>query len=223
MAFAQRLPDDVLAVIADQVKSSLEDSGDVGGMPVGGPVPPSEPTSPPDAPPLRYTIGDSFELWTFARGMTKEFEAGNRDLSALLRHSGVWHHQLNINEIPAGFARSKPLGPTPDSWSVKEIFWSPLAKNIDKAIDWIDEHVPDGVEARLLSAPFQQTEAFWFVTAPNSENADEWNDKLLIVVSSKHLKELKPGTLVDSATFLRFMASPKPGEKLNRKRVKSAD
>lgn len=218
MAFTQRLPNDVLAVIADQVSSSIEDSGDAGGLPTAGPAQPSEPIPPPDAPPRRYSIGESFELWTFARGMTKEYDAGNRDLSTLVRRSGVWHHQLKVNESAEGFARSKPLGPTPESWSVREIFWSPLAKSIDKAIDWIDEHVPDGVEARLLSAPFQQTEAFWFVTSPSSPLAEEWNDALFIVASSKHLEELKPGAVVNSSTFLKAMAGPKPIEGFNGKR-----
>jgi len=218
MAFTQTLPNEVLAEIAAQISSSIEESGEsdiIGGTP-GGDLP--QPTPPSDATPLSYTIGESFEVWTFARGMTKEYESGNRDLSALVRRSGIWHHQLKVNGAPTGFARSKPLGPTPESWSVREIFWSPLAKRIDEAIDWIDDNVPEGVEARLLSAPFQQTEAFWFVTKPNSPLAGKWNDKLWIVVTSKRLPELKSGMLVNSSTFLQAMAGPKPGEGLTRKR-----
>ena len=218
MAFTQRLPNEVLAEIAAQISSSIEESGEsdtIGGAPG---VDQPQPTPPPDGTPPSYTIGESFELWTFARGMTKEYEAGNRDLSALVRPSGVWHHQLKINGVPRGFARSKPLGPTPESWSVREIFWSPLAKRIDEGIEWTDHNVPEHVETRLLSAPFQQTEAFWYVTKPGSPLAGKWNDKLWIVVASKRLPELKPGTLVNSSTFLQAMAGPKPGEGFTRKR-----
>ena len=218
MAFTQTLPNDVLAEIAAQVSSSIEESGEsdtIGGVPG---VDQPQPTPPPDATPPSYTIGESFEVWTFARGMTKEYDAGNRDLSALCRPSGIWHHQLKVDQVPKGFARSKPLGPTAESWSVREIFWSPLAKRIDEAIDWIDGHAPEEVEARLLSAPFQQTEAFWFVTKPDSPLAGQWNDKLWIVVASNRLPEIRPETLVNSSTFLQAMAGPKPGEGLTRKR-----
>jgi len=238
MAFTHTLPDDVIKVIAGQINSSLNETdegdeiggaGGVGGTVGGGgggadpPGPGDPPTNTPGtdgAPAASYTIAESFEVWTFAAGMTKEYDAGNRQLSTLVRPSGVWHHQLKIDGSPKGFARSKPLGPNPQDWSLREIFWSPLAKSIDEAIDWIDDKVPDGVEARMLSVPFQQTEAFWFVAAPNSTLAAEWNDKILTVVAPRSLAEnLRPLELTDGATFLRLMAGPKPGEKLNRKQA----
>lgn len=218
MASPQKLPDDVLAVIAAQVGSSLEDEG-VGGEVGGGPgVDSPQPLGPSPGPQSGYTLAEGFEVWTFTPGMTDEYEDGNRHLSDLVRPSGIWHHQIRINGSPECFARSKPLGSTAQSWSVREVFRSPLAKDVDEAIDWIDSHVPDEVEARLLSVPFQQTEAFWFVTKPNSTLADEWNDKLLILMAPRRFSQLKPGTLVNSSTFLEAMAGPKPGEGLSRKR-----
>lgn len=216
MAFTQTLPDEVLAVVAEQISSSLEEQGvsdELDGAP--GVILP-QPSGPSTGP--AYTIGESFQVWTFTPGMTEEYEEGNRDLSELARPSGVWHHQLKVNGSPKGFARSKPLGSTPKSWSVRQVFWSPLAKSIDEGIDWIDSNVPEGVEARLLSVPFQQTEAFWFVTAPDSPLAGDWNNWLWIVTSSRRLRQLQPGTRVDSDTFLEAMASPKPGAELSRKR-----
>jgi hypothetical protein len=197
MPYTRTLPDDVLREVANQV---------------GNRVTPSEPQiAGPGAPQPSYSLDESFEVWVLVAGATKEYEAGNRKLSSLARASGVWHHQIKTDQNAAGFARSKPLGPTPDTWSLRELFWSSVAERVDEGIDWSDNNVPDEVEVRLLSVPFQQTEAFWFVTAPESPLAPKWNDKLWILIAPTRLPTLKPGTLIDSTTFLAAISSPVRG------------
>jgi hypothetical protein len=193
MAYTRTLPQEVLTEIARQI---------------GNRQPPPPPHDSDPVQPVQ-TIAETFEVWSLITGVTKEYEAGNRELASLARPSGVWHHQLRTGENATAFARSKPLGPTPDTWSLRALFWSPLATTIAKAIEWADSNVPDQVEARLLSVRFQQTEAFWFVTAPDSELAPKWNDKLYILTAPKQLLTLQPGTLVDSKAFLEAVCGPK--------------
>ena len=207
MAFTRTLPEDVLRTIADQVAARIR-------------------VAPADAHSLFMTesvsegentlnLGESFQVWTLIKGFTNEVANGNLELSSLARESGVWHHQIRSNEIAGGFARSQALGPTADSWSLRELFSSPLAESIDEAIAWVDENIPDEVEVRLLSVPFQQVEAFWFVTQQDSPLHDTLNDFLLILMAPEHLGKLVPLTLVSSSEFLRSIANPTRGMGFN--------
>jgi len=122
--------------------------------------------------------------------VSEELESGERNLSLLARNSGVWHHQIRQDGQATAFARSKPLGPDPEDWSLREIVESPLAQRIDEGIAFADHEVPDEVEVRLLSISFQQVEAFWFVTSPDSENEATWNDRLLVLKAPSRLNQL---------------------------------
>jgi|SRR5215216_3362319 len=189
MAITKTLPTDVLESIATQIGARL------------GPSPEGQPQFFRfDPSPSRPEIGETFEVWKLIPDAIDEITKGNLDITRLTRRTGFWHHQLRDETRAFGFARSKPLGADPDTWSVRDIFMSELAAKIHMAISWVDKNIPDNqVEVRLLSMPAHQVEAFWFVSK-DPRYADEWNDQLLIIHSRDAIEELGPK--IDSKSFL---------------------
>lgn len=189
MATTKTLPKAVLESIASQIGSRLDPpAGEEGhALALDAPVP-----SNPE-------IGETFEVWKLIPDSVDEIKKGNLDITKLARPAGLWHHQLRQHKTAFGFARSKPLGADPDSWSVRDIYTSDLAAKIDDAIKWVDRHIPDDVvEVRLLSMPIQQVEAFWFVA--KSPEAEKWNNQLFIIHSREAIDEL--GQQIDAKSFL---------------------
>lgn len=192
MATTKTLPKDVLESIATQIGIRLEPPTAYEGHAHALNV----------AVPSNPEIGETFEVWKLIPDAAGEIEKGNLDITKLVRPSGLWHHQLRLNSNAFGFARSKPLGADPDSWSVRDIFMSDLAAKIDQAIKWVDDNIPeDLVEVRLLSMPIQQVEAFWFVA--KSPEASKWDNQLFIIHSREAIDEL--GQLMDAKTFLESL------------------
>ena len=136
-----------------------------------------------------------------------EIESGNRDIVSLARPSGIWQHQIRVGTKTVGFAFSQPLGATPDSWSLRELFSSDSAGKIADAIDLIDQQVPDDVEARLLKIAYQQIDAFWFVGISNSE----WHNQIMIVNSAARIPEFTFSTVLPSATFIELQVGKATG------------
>ena len=200
MAFTKTLPQEVLNSIADDLGARFEPSDDhmhfraLNGRPL---------------PRHGLNLGETFEVWRLIPDAIREIASGNTDIALLTRRSGLWHHQLRSGGEPVGFARSKPLGPDPGSWSVRDIFTSEVAAKIDEAIAWVDEKVSDDVEVRLLSIPSQQVEAFWFVT--DSDDHEQWNNTLLVLRAPERMPELEFLKLVNSEEFLKSLDTPERG------------
>jgi hypothetical protein len=75
-----------------------------------------------------------------------------RDLTALARPSGAWHHQVRTSGAPTHVARSEPSGFT-DGVEVQQLAETPVAAQIDRALAWADRHVKGRATVRLLIAP----------------------------------------------------------------------
>lgn len=200
MAFTKTLPQDVLNSIANDIGARFEPSdGNMHFRAI-------------DGRPLEQhglNLGETFEVWRLIPDAIREIASANTDIARLTRRSGLWHHQLRSGGEPVGFARSKPLGPDPSSWSVRDIFTSEVAARIDEAIAWVDKNVPDDVEVRLLSIPAQQVEAFWFVT--DAQSHQQWNDTLLVLRAPERMPELEFLKLVNSKEFLKSLDTPERG------------
>lgn len=167
MAITKKLPQDVLESVAQQIGTRL-------GLPSH--------TSNLEASlaPPGLDLGETFEVWSLPPDALEEI-ANGIELSTVARQTGLWHHQIRSNQQARTFARSKPLGATPDSWSLRGLFVSSLAEQMSAAIDWIETNVPANVEARYLSLPSRQLDAFWLVAEPNSPEFYDWNDKIVVI------------------------------------------
>jgi len=195
MAFSSPLPSEIVEVIAKQVSERLA-------------VPSRTPLFNLDAfESTSINIGESFLIWNFIPDSVPEIESGNRDIDALARPSGIWQHQIRVGTKTVGFALSQPLGATPSSWSLREMFSSDLAGRIADAIDLIDDQVPDDVEARLLKIAYQQIEAFWFVSPSNSD----WHNKIMIVNSATRIPEFTFSKVLPSETFIELQVGKARG------------
>jgi hypothetical protein len=76
------------------------------------------------------------------------------DLAALVQPSGMWHHQIRSSDGSTHMARSKQAGFGSDEMELQQVFESAIAAKIDRAIAWVDRHVPDdGIIVRLLVIP----------------------------------------------------------------------
>jgi hypothetical protein len=75
-----------------------------------------------------------------------------RDLSTLVRASGLWHHQVRTGGAATHMARSEGSGFT-DGVQVQQLAESPVAAQIDRALAWADRHVKGRATVRLLVAP----------------------------------------------------------------------
>jgi len=203
MPFTRSLPGSVLQVLADQIAERTS-----------SPEPLESFITAPDTnaesvPSSRLT--ESFVIWNLIPDVSEELESGERNLSLLARNSGVWHHQIRQDGQATAFARSKPLGPDPEDWSLREVVESPLAQRIDEGIAFADHEVPPEVEVRLLSISFQQVEAFWFVTAPGSEHEATWNDRILVLSAPARLQQLVTKQIITAREFLDALSTPVRG------------
>ena len=195
MAFSTPLPAEIIDVIARQVSERLA-------------VRSMTPLFDLDAfESQAIRIGESFHIWKFVPDSIPEIESGNRDINALARLSGIWQSQIRVGTKTVGFALSQPLGPTPDSWSLREMFSSDLTGRIADAIDLIDDQVPDDVEARFLKIAYQQIEAFWFVSPSNSD----WHNKIMIVNSATRIPEFTFSKVLPSETFIELQVGKARG------------
>lgn len=151
MEHAEGLPDNVKEVIAKQIGMLLPRIFD-----------------PELLSQAEVKLRETFEVWVLEADAVIQ---STDDLSLLARPIGRWHHQVSIDSEVKSFARSTPLGATPESWRVVEVFQSPLAEKIDDALRRIDDlKLGDEWLARLLVVPAYQVHAFWLL---NSEDVEK--------------------------------------------------
>lgn len=150
MAHTESLQDKVLDVIAKQIVTLLPAI-----------------FSPEELFEAELGLGETFDVWVLeADAVIRSTD----DLRELANPTGRLHHQVFINGVIETFARSIPLGATPDSWQVVEVFKSPLARKIDEAIRQVDDLYIDGDPlTRLLVVPAYQVNAFWLLNHESVE------------------------------------------------------
>jgi len=170
------------------------------------------------ADPLTSTVelGATFELWRLSPSAVEASRPGDANLMKLAKRIG-WHHQLRLDSSSVGFARSsKPK--LEDGLSLDEIFVSEtddetpgdgesLAKEINKAILWANDNVPDDKIAHLLTAPAYQIEALWFV---DEAEVASGGDVYIISVPS-NIERLTPFKLIPVKSFLEVLRNETPG------------
>lgn len=182
MAHTDNLPDDVLDSIAGKIGERLT------GLTESA-IPFSSTTSAEASPELRET----FALWML--GADDIVNLPSNKLVLMAKPTGRWHHQIKSGVETKTFARSTPLGSDADSWSIREVFYeSQLAKNIDKAIDWIDQNIENDPLVRLLAVPAYQLYALWLSATDDS--------KVLIVDCPSQFTYLLPNQLLGDQQFL---------------------
>lgn len=195
MANAEKLSNDVLNVVAEQIKERLGNvSPERFFIPLanGAPTPSAE-------------LTESFDVWMLGVDNLDSYAQAETDLLNLAKPTGRWHHQIRFDDRGGAFALSKPLGPEASSWSVREISVSPIADDIDKAITLVDDlNLPDDRLVRMLVAPAFHLKAFWIIdkTANTSE--------VLVISASPSLTHLKLNEKISSKDFLDALLKERP-------------
>jgi hypothetical protein len=230
MASLRQLPDEALRQIALQIGGRL--------YAAFSPVAVIEPTPlvdgidiPSDFAPIhgiaelataRYEIAESLQIWKLAANVLDEFALSQGDLVTLARPTGGYHHQVKATAASPGspttavaFANSWQTGSGPTDWSVRDVFFSPLAAKIDEAIASADNLVPEEADTRLLSLPEYQLEAIWFVILSEDKTTRDVTvrratSKVIVVEAPNSFKESKM-SLLNSTDFLRALVGTRTG------------
>jgi hypothetical protein len=200
MAKTNTLPNDTRVEIARQIGERM-----MAGDDDDAPILSFESISSQDTP-SNPAIGltESFEVWRLSPGAVRRFERGKCGLGVLAKRTESLQHQIRLANGDLAFATSSSSSNSDGSWLVEEIFVSPIAKAIDKAIEWTDENIPDDKMTRLLTAPAYHVTALWFVNEDDQCEADLGGD-VLIVTAPSDSPQLEPLKLLDSDTFLEIL------------------
>jgi hypothetical protein len=148
MAQVEELPADVLAAIAAQIGARL-----------------SEPAKNAMSRGMPVEIAESFPVYMLPLDATTQADL---DISALAVPTGLWHHQVRHGQAAQEFARSLPTGPRAEDWRLEEYSYSPIARSIDAAAQWLDANVTSDASVRLLIVPAYYMHAFWLFESTGS-------------------------------------------------------
>jgi hypothetical protein len=188
MAYTDKIPPDALSSLANQISRRLAKS------------PETRDWLTAEAATPALTIGEYFEVWILRADAIKRAARQKFDLEKLAKRTGLFHHQIRFVGQGQLFARSIHPPDEPDKLRLRELFFSPLAKDIDVAIDWLDLNVDDSWLARLLIAPSYQLTAFWLLKQVTKES------RILIISLPETFKSLQKEKLIDSREFLESLA-----------------
>jgi hypothetical protein len=134
-------------------------------------------------------IGETFEVWNVP----------TLDMSRAAVQTGALHQQLLVNGLPVGFVRSQRNDA--GVWEETEIIRSPLAAQINAAIEDADAKVTEDTLARLLLAPEYHVTALWFEGPRN---------QCYVIACPDTFKNLSRGQVLDGAAFLQALQREKP-------------
>ena len=148
----------------------------------------------PAPPPVTVEVGETLEVWQVRELVTDP----GIDLIARAGFAQRHHHQVFVENAPAGFALSKP-GETPGAWDVTRVAASPFARDLDQAIEAIDREVPEPVPVRLLKLTAYLTSLLWIVDPPN--------DRFYVVSCPGSFRHLKRGEWLSREALARAIAA----------------
>jgi hypothetical protein len=143
-------------------------------------------------------MGDSFPVYALDALMLLR---ATDDLRELARPTGRWHHQIKYSGRTRAYARSAPSGAGAGRWLVREVMESDLAEKIDLSFKWLRSVLADDYQARLLTVPTYQVEAFWVI---NERTADQ---KVVIIDSPPYMKSFTVDILYSSREFIQSLRS----------------
>lgn len=162
-----------------------------------------------------FEMGETFEIWQLKADVERQLAETREDLLTLTRQSGAWHHQV-IATVEGGqkkavaFAQSRASGQGGDEWSVRDLYFSPLAARIDQAITLADEWVDDEAVARLLSLPEFKIEALWFLTLPSDTERPHPTSRVIVFFGPES-SPMPQMSLISSQDFTRTLANMRLG------------
>jgi hypothetical protein len=145
---------------------------------------------------VKIELAETLPIWFLGYTATSTPHAR---LAELAHRTGYWHHQIRHNGHAKEYALSRTFGPGVRDWEIRAIMSSPLAGEIEKAIEWIDTQEIEGDPlACLLSIPAYQMTAFWL--------RGKKDDKIVVVDQPKSFKQLKKKHLYGERDFLTLLA-----------------
>ena len=145
------------------------------------------------AAPVR--LGESFPMWM----LPAEAVAATRDIAEAAVQTDSWHHQVRAAQGAVTFARSTV---SDGSWLVGEVARSGLEADIETTIRWIDENIPQDLEARLLMAPAYYLTALWL----HGDNEDH----VVVAQAPAALATIQRNIDYPAAEFLARLADQRP-------------
>jgi hypothetical protein len=188
MAYTEKLPQDALSSLANQISRRLAKS------------PETRDWLTAEAATPALTIAEYFEVWILRADVVKRAARQKFDLEKLAKRTGLFHHQIHFTGQRQLFARSTHPPDEPEKLRLRELFFSTLAGDIDLAIDWLDRNVDDSWLARILIAPSYQLTAFWLLKQSTKES------RVLIISLPEIFKSLQKEKLIDSREFLEALS-----------------
>jgi hypothetical protein len=180
MPHTDTLPDEVLDTIARQVGEHVYEVTDE--------LPGS----------ATAELTETLSVWRLEVDRIRGSTGDDADLSQFATPTGRWHHQVRIDGRATVFARSAPLDDEPASWRLRELFASPIAEELDQAIDWVDAHVVDDCLVHLLVVPEYQLHALWLYFEDRAQSQ-------VLVFDAPEEYGIAAPQLYESDQFLEFL------------------
>lgn len=177
MAHVQKLPDDALEAIAEQV-GRLYPSFD-------NKVTQHRPSA---------ELTETFPVWFLS---IDAINTGNDDLLELAQDTLRWHSQILINGKPEGVVRTMASDDDASDWTVRQILKGDFAKTVDDAIHWVDTEVETDPLVRILEIPAFFITVLWLIDGKDSS--------VVIARLPEHLQSLSPLAQYSSQEFLRVL------------------
>ena len=148
MAHVQKLPDNALEAIAEQV---------------GRLYPSLDNTVTQRQPSAELT--ETFPVWFLS---IEAINKGNDDLLELAQDTLRWHSQISIDGKPEGVVRTMASDDDASDWTVRQILKSNFAKTIDEVIQWVDAEVETDPLVRILEIPAFFITTLWLIDGKDS-------------------------------------------------------
>lgn len=187
MASTDRLPDDAVRAVAEQIAAFLP--------------PASGPAAAKAAPAAAREVAESLAVCPVT---AEQVRRPPEDLGVLARPSGLWHHQVRTGGAATHFARSSVSGFGPAAPQVQSVFESPVAGKVDAALAWADKYVKGRATARLLVVPALHVHAL-LVIRPGGVC------EVVLADQPAGFKQLTYETVYPLADFLKRLARERPG------------
>jgi hypothetical protein len=150
----------------------------------------------------RLTLGESFPIFLVPADSLPRPPLDNLSTSLLVKSTGLWHHQLRIDNSPVAYATSGPAA-NKDRWVIVRVVKSALAGKIDAAIELLDaQKANNQISAVLLTAPAFQVHAFLLTNAASQQR------EILVVQSP--FPQLQESRVYGEPTFVQTLAGIPP-------------
>lgn len=141
----------------------------------------------------KIELGESFTVWMLGADAVRRSDG--KTLARLARDTERWHHQIKHDGRVLSYARSMARGKT--SHTLCELYVSPLAKKIERALRWIEGHVADTARVRLLNVPASHVFVLWLT--------DERGEDRVVIVDAPPSAGCKPLKLLSVPEFLQAL------------------